>query len=80
MPLDDILDGALAAHSAQRRVNALASSGERWAELLLTSQQTVGQASFALQLVYEGLDPQAEANLGTGRPGVAEVHGTAVHG
>lgn len=80
VPLDDVLDGAFAAHSAQCRVNALARGGKRWAELLLTAQQAVGQAAFALQLVHQGLDAQAEADLGTGRPGIAEGLGAAVHG
>lgn len=77
---DDALDGALAAHRAQRRVDARARGGQRRAELLLTAQQAVGQAPFALQLVHQGLDPQAESDLGAGRPGVAEGLGPAVHG
>ena len=80
MPLDDILDGAFGAHSAQRGVNALARGGERCAEALLAAQQAVRQAAFALQLVHQRLDPQAEADLGTGRPRVAEGLGAAVHG
>lgn len=80
VPLDDILDGSFGAHSAQRGVNALARSGERCAEPRFAAQQAVRQAAFPLQLVHQRLDPQAEADLGTGRPRVAEGLGTAVHG
>ncbi len=79
-PLDDILDRTVAAHPAQCRVNALAGSGERCAELLLAAQQAVGQTAFPLQLVHQCLDTQTEADLGTGRPGITESLGAAVHG
>ncbi|MDQ0934762.1 hypothetical protein QFZ49_004702 [Streptomyces turgidiscabies] len=80
VPLDDALDVALGAHRAQRRVDALAGGGECRAVFLLTAQQAVRQAAFALQLVHQRLDAQTEADLGAGRARVTEGLRAAVHG
>ena len=80
MLLDDLVDGAFGTHGLQRRVDAQASGGELCAVALLAAQQAVRQAAFALQLMHQRLDAQAEADLGTGRPGVAECLRAAVHG